>query len=141
MKRLFCINVDCDKPRMKDKWLCKEHHKALGASVAQPNGRTHKYGAVRTEVNGITFDSKAEAARYQQLLILKKAGRISKLRLQTRWPLLVSGTEVAVYVSDFDYLTCEGEHVVFDTKGVLTPVFRLKAKMFRAQYGFDITTT
>jgi hypothetical protein len=32
----------------------------------------HKFGAIRTEIDGIKFDSKKEAKRYQELLFLQK---------------------------------------------------------------------
>jgi len=34
----------------------------------------NKYGAKKTVVDNITFDSKKEAARYQELKLLEKAG-------------------------------------------------------------------
>lgn len=40
-----------------------------------------KYGAVKTEVDGIKFDSKHEALRYQELRLLEQAGEITNLRL------------------------------------------------------------
>ena len=44
--------------------------------------RRHKYSARPTEVDGIRFDSKAEARRYTELRTLEKAGEISHLELQ-----------------------------------------------------------
>lgn len=40
-----------------------------------------KYGAVKTKVNGIVFDSMLEAKRYKQLMMLEKAGEIQNLLL------------------------------------------------------------
>ena len=36
----------------------------------------NKYGSRKVEVNGIVFDSKREAARYQELLLLEKGPEI-----------------------------------------------------------------
>lgn len=36
----------------------------------------NKYKAVKTTVDGIKFDSKAEARRYTQLKLLERAGQI-----------------------------------------------------------------
>ncbi|WP_416330384.1 DUF1064 domain-containing protein, partial [[Clostridium] innocuum] len=47
-----------------------------------------KYGAVKTEVDGIMFDSKREASRYQELRLLEQAGEITNLRLQVPFELI-----------------------------------------------------
>nr|RDS95593.1 DUF1064 domain-containing protein [Cereibacter sphaeroides f. sp. denitrificans] len=44
--------------------------------------RRNKFCAVPTTVNGITFDSKREARRYGELLLLERAGEIRDLQLQ-----------------------------------------------------------
>lgn len=95
--------------------------------------RTPKYRNRKTEVDGITFASKAEARRYGELKLLEKAGEIENLILQPRYRLRVEGANVGTYVGDFFYLE-DGRPVVEDVKGVETAVFRLKAKMFRATY-------
>ena len=46
-----------------------------------------KYKAVKTEINGIKFDSKKEARRYKELKILEKADEIKSLELQPRFLL------------------------------------------------------
>lgn len=97
-----------------------------------------KYHAVPTIVNGIRFASRREARRYGVLILAERVGQISDLRLHTQWPLQVNGVTVAYYVDDFSYYR-DGAFVVEDAKGVQTPVFRLKRRMFRAEYGFDIT--
>lgn len=48
-----------------------------------------KYGAVRTTVDGVVFHSKREAARYQELRLLEKAGEIRNLELQPVYSLHV----------------------------------------------------
>lgn len=90
-------------------------------------------------MNGIRFDSKREAKRYQELCLLEKAGGIAKLELQPRFPLVVNGEKITSYRADFRYLDVRsGEIVVEDAKGVKTPVYRLKKKLVRAIYGIDI---
>ena len=42
----------------------------------------NKYGNKKTVVDGITFDSRKEAKRYQELKLLEKAGEIKDLRRQ-----------------------------------------------------------
>jgi hypothetical protein len=96
-----------------------------------------KYRAVRTTVDGITFASKAEARRYQELKMLVKAGVIGDLRLQPRYPFVVNRVKIGAYVGDFLYER-DGVEIVEDVKGVLTPVYRLKKKLMKAIYGIEI---
>lgn len=111
-----------------------------------------KYGAVKTTVDGITFHSKREAARYRELALLVKAGEISQLLLQPRYGLwikpfvredVVPGELLLAgqYVGDFQYVTKAGEKVVEDVKGMKTPVYRLKKRIMEALYGFVIRET
>jgi Protein of unknown function (DUF1064) len=111
-----------------------------------------KYRNRKTQAGGLTFDSRAEAARYQELLLLERAGLLQGWLLkenracliedsrQQRIPLLVKGNKVTTYVADFVYRDCgSGEVVVEDYKGFKTPTYRLKARLFRACLGFPIT--
>lgn len=102
--------------------------------------RPSKYRNVRTVVDGITFASKAEARRYQELKLLERAGKISGLKLQPRYPLNAEdGTKIATYVADFEYVSeFNGRTYTEDVKGVETAAFRLKSKLFEAQYGRKI---
>lgn len=108
--------------------------------------RRSKYGAVPTAVDGIRFASKAEAARYQELRLLERAGHIQELELQPRFPLYVAARrggelhKVCDYVADFRYRAGSiGALTVEDVKGVRTAVYQLKKRMFQAQYGLPIT--
>jgi hypothetical protein len=96
-----------------------------------------KYRAVRTTVNGLEFASQKEARRYQDLLILERAGRINGLELQPRFPCRVNDQLVCTYVADFRYIE-DGLSVVEDVKGMKTDVYRIKAKLVKALYGFTI---
>jgi hypothetical protein len=98
-----------------------------------------KYGAIRTEVDGITFASKAEARRYAELRLLRDAGAIYDLTLQPRFDLSVNGVKIGTYVADFRYVDGETHEIlVEDVKGVRTPVYRLKAKLVKALYGITV---
>ena len=101
--------------------------------------RTSKYKARPTEVDGILFASKGEAHRYRQLCLRVRAGEISDLELQPRYPLVVNGVNVGTYVADFRYVeTATGATVTEDFKGFRTPLFKLKAKLVRALYGVEV---
>jgi hypothetical protein len=104
-----------------------------------------KYRNKKTVVDGITFDSKKEAARYSELKLLEKAGIIKYLELQPKIKLEVAGIKIVYgtghqvrYHGDFRYWDCDKKHfVVEDTKGVKTPAYRLKKAILRAM-GIDI---
>ena len=99
-----------------------------------------KYRNIRTVVNGISFASKREAARYRELVLLERAGVIKDLSLQVRMPLKVNGQVVSHYVADFQYVE-EGKLIVEDAKGFITDTFRLKSKLVKALYGVEIRLT
>lgn len=94
-----------------------------------------KYNARRVTLDGIAFDSVAESRRYVELRLMERAGAIESLRVHPRYELLPkeNGQRAVRYEGDFEYR--EGGRVVCeDLKGVQTPVFRLKANLFRRRY-------
>jgi hypothetical protein len=99
-----------------------------------------KYHAVPTVIDGIRFDSKAEAARYRDLKIFEAAGEIYNLQVHVKYPLVVNGIKIGSYEADFVYGE-NGRIVVEDVKGVRTPVYRLKNKLMRAIHGIEIVET
>ena len=92
-----------------------------------------KYKAVKTEVDGITFDSKREAARYMELMLMQRAGEIKRLELQPKYDCIVNGNKICTYRADFRYSTNENS-IVEDVKGMKTPVYKLKKKLVEALY-------
>jgi hypothetical protein len=110
-----------------------------GMPQAVKTSRTNtKYRNKRTEVDGITFDSKKESERYRELKILEKAGAVKNLTLQPRYAIIVNDIKICDYVADFTYQTRMGETLVEDCKGVRTPVYRLKRRLMKAAYGIEI---
>lgn len=83
---------------------------------------TSKYRNIKIVVNGIKFDSKKEATRYQELLVLQKAGMITNLKLQDRFEIVPkqAGERKVVYVADFTYFTQSGKLIVEDVKSAIT---------------------
>ncbi len=95
-----------------------------------------KYNARKTIVDGITFASAKEASRYLELKYLELGGEIENLVLQPVFVLQEAFKDGKgkrhgriSYVADFAY-TENGQDVVEDVKGMETPVYRLKRKMF-----------
>jgi len=106
-----------------------------------------KYHAKKVTVDGIKFDSKREAARWQELKLMEKAGEISNLQRQVRFELTPTfkkpgeRTERAsTYTADFVY-TENGETVVEDSKGFRTETYKLKRKLMIDKYGIWIRET
>lgn len=118
-----------------------------------------KYRSKKVTVDGITFDSKKEAKRYQELKLLYRAGEISGLELQKNFQLLPSQYESyerygktgirlsdgqrcverpVYYVADFYYKDKNGEEVVEDTKGFKTKDYIIKRKLMLWVHGIRI---
>lgn len=97
----------------------------------------NKYRNIKTTIDGITFDSKTESIRYVHLKTLLKAGAISDLILQPKFKIEVNGQKICTYIADFQYKE-NGKTIVEDSKGVRTPVYRLKAKLVKALHGVEI---
>lgn len=117
-----------------------------------------KYGAQKTIVDGITFDSKKEAARYRELKLLENAGEIEKLQLQVAFelvPALYEQTKelytkgpkkgqrkkgkcierAVTYYADFVYYDLANDTwVAEDVKGMRTKEYVIKRKLFRHLY-------
>lgn len=96
------------------------------------------------EVDGVRFDSKGEARRWEELRLLQLAGEISELRRQVRIPLI--GQHDMPLLSDLDhqfelrvdftYIRKGERHVTFaDFKGKETEASKLKRAIVRAMYG------
>ena len=54
--------------------------------------KANKYGNKPTVVDGIRFDSKGEAMRWSELVMLEKAGVIADLRRQAPFTILADFT-------------------------------------------------
>lgn len=122
-----------------------------------------KYGNRKTRTfDGILHDSRKEAARWQQLTMLERAGVIYDLKRQVQFVLIPDQREQStdvyqkgprkgqpkegkllerkvVYVADFVYTdTKTGEKVVEDTKGVKTKDYIIKRKAMLFFHGIRI---
>ena len=97
-----------------------------------------KYRNRPTTVDGIRFASALEARQWGRLRLLALAGRVVQIERQPRFPLVVNGYPVGTYVADFRVTYADGTVAVQDCKGVRTPLYRLKRKLVRALYGFEL---
>lgn len=92
-----------------------------------------KYGAIKTQVDGITFDSKAEAEYYEHLKLLQRAGEILWFIRQPPFDL-PGGVK---YRADF-LVVYPGRVAVVDVKGMETPMFKVKRKLLESVYSFEL---
>lgn len=120
----------------------------------------NKYGSEKVEVDGIVFDSKKEAKRYQELLLLEKAGEIMALQRQVKYVLIPAQYETierysktgkrlkdgkrciekeCAYYADFTYFDVNLDtFVVEDTKGMKTKDYIMKRKLMLHVHGIRI---
>lgn len=129
--------------------LAKNH---LSSKAAKPplavgpciqSQKRAKYRNVKTEADGIVFDSKKEAARWLDLRTLERAGEIKDLTRQNRFDLRVGDELICFYRADFVYrekLT-HWSVVVEDCKGIRTQTYILKKKLMHAIYKISIRET
>lgn len=108
--------------------------------------RRSKYGNIKTVVDGITFHSKKEAARYVVLKEEEKNETIHDLQLQVSYRITVLGMLICRYIADFVYIrnTDSSTTIVEDVKSPQTaknPTYRLKKKLMRAVHGIEILET
>lgn len=129
-----------------DRWTPKDYEAYQGRRglkiefVDEP--KRNKYSAIKTEVDGIIFDSKKESNRYVELRLRQRAGEIEGLRLKPSFDLIVNGELICKYVSDFLYFE-NGERIVEDVKSraTRTRAYSIKRKLMRAIYGIEIKET
>lgn len=108
-----------------------------------------KYHNRKTVVDGMTFDSKKESKRYQELVLLERGKEIYNLQTQVRFELIptqkVGGKTVerpVHYVADFVYhRASDDQMVVEDVKSEATrklPAYILKRKLMLFREGLQI---
>jgi predicted DNA-binding transcriptional regulator len=118
--------------------------RSVGNIIRFGTGTKSKYKNIPTIQEGERFDSKREAARYKQLQFLEKANLIRDLKRQVEFKLEVAGQLITKYRADFtyeEYKHSEWLKVVEDSKGALTPIYRLKRKLMKAIHGIEIRET
>lgn len=109
--------------------------------------KKNKYGAEKTTFMGLKFDSKGEANRYGELVILERMGHIQNLKRQVSFELApsvkFSGESKAKpalrYMADFLYFK-DGKKVVedFKSEATKTEVFRMKQHLMLSVHGIEI---
>lgn len=106
----------------------------------------NKYNASKTVVDGITFDSRKEAERYNVLMQMQEEGKIQDLKLQVKFELIppqhfehMKSERAVNYIADFVYYSkTEGMIIVEDVKGKETKDYIIKRKLMKYQHPFYI---
>lgn len=119
----------------------------------------NKYKNNKCIVDGIVFDSRREARRYRELMLMQAAGKISRLQRQVKYvlipaqylptgevykrgekkgqPKLKQAEQECAYIADFAYYE-DGKMVVEDTKGMRTRDYIIKRKLMLYVHGIKI---
>lgn len=123
-----------------------KQQKQISSTTIMKGRRRNKYGAHKTQLDGITFDSQKEAMRYAELKLLEKAGVIQDLQLQKKFELQPAFTDSTghrqrpiFYVCDFFYRQ-DDKYIIEDVKSPVTAenaVYKLKRKMMMYR-GYEI---
>lgn len=119
---------------MKSRMTLKEYMN----TTPQKKNAYNKYGAKKTEYNGVTFDSKAEAHRAYELDMLKKSGEVTDIEYQPVFDVVVNNKKICKYKADFKVTYSDGHVEIEDVKGVRTPVYKLKKKLVEALHDIEI---
>lgn len=121
----------------------------------------NKYKNEPVTIDGIHFPSQKEGARYKELSLLLKAGKIENLRLQVPYELIPKQVETTpryhkrtgkrikddvktleqncIYIADFVYFDKEkNAEIVEDAKGKRTKEYVIKRKLMLHVYGIRI---
>lgn len=100
--------------------------------------KRQKYGNQRVEVDGIKFDSKHEAAIYQELMLRVRAGELKTVCRQVKFDLPGGIVYVADFLAIRPDLSIES---VYDAKSEATKKNRVyinKKKQMKACWGIEI---
>lgn len=107
-------------------------------NTQQKKSPYNKYGAKKTEYNGVTFDSKKEAHRAYELDMLKRSGEVTDIEYQPVFEVVVNDKKICKYRADFKVTYSDGRVEIEDVKGMKTPVYKLKKKLVEALHDVEI---
>ena len=96
-----------------------------------------KYGNKAAEVDGKKFDSRKEARFFLQL---QRDPTVKAIQTQVRYVLIPKqdGERACEYMADFVVEYQDGSTVVYDVKGMRTPLYVVKRKLMLWVHGIKI---
>ncbi len=118
-----------------------EYRQLIGVTPKKPAKYRNEKVVVVVDGQERKIDSKKEARVYAELQLGVKRGEVFELETQPVYPITVNGHVVCKVQPDFRYKDRTGRLHVIDVKSAITrknPTYRLKKKLFKAIYGFDI---
>lgn len=107
----------------------------------QGEPKKRKYHNEPVEIDGLRFDSQAEAKRYYELRMLERSGLIEHLEIHPKLTLTVQGVRIGTYSADFRYYDIEQSRMVLEdvkSDATKTQIYRWKKRHVKAQYGISI---
>ena len=114
---------------MQEHWSIEEYRE-----YQKKGNKRSKYGAIKTNIDGHTFDSKKEAEFYCNLKLRLQAKEIKGFCLQPIF-ILAEGLK---YKADFIVFNNDGTADVIDIKGFKTKEYITKKKVFEDKYNLKI---
>lgn len=138
--------------RYQKQIMAKMAERERGKPAPAQRTKPGKYQNVKTEENGIKFDSKKEAKRYLELLARREAGEIDDLRLQVNFTLQEAFTkpngervQAIVYKADFTYRKRDenGDYTLYivedvKSKPTKTRAYEIKKKLMREKFRIEV---
>lgn len=119
------------KTSSQEHWNLEEYKQYMQGNKSKNKS---KYGAIKTNIDGNTFDSKKEADYYCELKLKLKAGAIKGFCLQ---PVFILAPDLK-YKADFIVFNNDGTTDIIDTKGFKTKEYIVKKKVFEDKYNLKI---
>ena len=114
---------------MQEHWTIEQYQE-----YQKNKSKRSKYGAIKTRIDGHTFDSKKEADYYCELKLRLQSGDIRGFCLQPIF-ILAEGLK---YKADFIVFNNDGTSDVIDIKGFKTKEYITKKKVFEDKYNLKI---
>lgn len=121
---------------------------SIEANIIFKPRKRHKFGAIKTTLDGIQFDSKSEAAYYSQLKLLKYGKQIKDFECQPKFEIApayihpTTGKKVSAkyYIADFKVILLDGSVEIIDVKSgpTKTDLYSLKKHLFESRYHLPI---
>ncbi len=114
---------------MQEHWTIEDYNKYVNNA-----GKKSKYGAKKTNIDGITFDSQKEANFYCDLKLQSAIGDIDGFCMQ---PVFILAPNLK-YKADFIIFNKDGTFKIVDTKGFKTKEYIAKKKVLEDKYNLKI---
>ncbi len=114
----------------QEHWTAEQYTEYIKNKTKKAN----KFGAIKTTIDGHTFDSKKEANYYCELKLRLQAKEIKGFCLQ---PTFILAPNLK-YKADFIVFNIDGTTDIIDVKGTRTKEYIVKKKIFEDKFNLKI---